>query len=122
MTVTQEHIKELIKEHPLLHIWGYGYPDRKSAKIGRPYIDVDQARLLEKVDTINRVIDFLDRHCEQTKRITTSSSYHWKHVAEKMMDEYIENGVFIAAALLAGYRKETNPYYNPRFNVRLKKQ
>lgn len=116
--LTIENLKDLLKEYPLLHIAGYGYADRESARIGKPYIDAKQVHLLEKIDSIKRVIYFLEKHATETKRITTKSSYHWKHVIEEsLMDAYIENGVFIAAALLAGYRMKPDPGYNPCFNM-----
>jgi hypothetical protein len=117
--ITKEHLTQLLNEYPLLTIWGYGYPDRESAKMGRPYIEEKQVRLFEKIDAINLVIHFLEKHATETKRITKDSSYYWKHVAEKALDDYIENGVFIAGALLAGYRMKPDPGYNPCFNMKI---
>jgi len=118
--ITTEHLTQLLNEYPLLTVWGYGYPDQESAKMGHPYIEENQVRLFEKIDAINLVIHFLEKHATQTKRITQNSSYYWKHVVEQALEGYIENGVFIAGALLVGYRMKPDPGYNPCFNMVVK--
>jgi len=117
MTATQEHTKELIKKYPLLHIAGYGHPDGKSESIAQSYFEERQGQLFDEIDTINLVIYFLEKHATETKRITKKPSYRLKHLVEEYTGKYIGNGIFIAAALLAGYRMKSDPGYNPCFNM-----
>jgi len=65
--------------------------------------------------------DGLDRR----KTINTcTSSYGWKHVAERELDTYISNGAFICAALYLNYkmrrqdRSSPNAYFNLRKDTR----
>jgi hypothetical protein len=117
--ITKEHLTQLLNEYPLLHAWGYGAQDYQNPTEGKLFIEESQPELFEKIDAINLVIHFLEKHATETKRITKDSSYYWKHVAEKALDDYIENGVFIAGALLAGYRMKPDPGYNPCFNMKI---
>ncbi len=119
--LTTENIKELLKKYPLLHNAGYGYPDRKSESMGQSYIEERQGQLFDEIDAINLVICFLEKHATETKRITKKPSYRLKHLVEEYTGKYTGNGIFIAAALLAGYRMKSDPGYNPCFNLRLTK-
>lgn len=115
--ITIENLKDLLKNHPLLHIAGYGHPDGKSKSIAQSYFEERQGQLFDEIDTINLVIYFLEKHATGTKRITKKPSYRLKHLVEEYTGKYIGNGIFIAAALLAGYRMKSDPGYNPCFNM-----
>lgn len=67
---------------------------------------------------------WLKEHARPTKTIRKKfSSYHWKHVVERLAEgRYIQNGAFIKAAELEGYRMERSAEgsLNAHFNFSLK--
>ena len=115
--ITKEHLTQLLNEYPLLHAWGYGIDKDKTNSAGNMTIEEMQPKLFEEIDAINLVIHFLEKHAAETRRITNKCSYELKHLVEGYAGEYIANGVFIAGALLVGYRMK--PGYNPCFNMRI---
>ena len=120
MKITKDDLKELLTKYPLLHVWGYETKNRKSDALINESIEELQDKLINEIRAINLVIEFLGKHATKTRVITKDSSYYYKHLVEKHTGEYISNGVFIAGALLAGYRMKPDPGFNPCFNMVVK--
>ncbi|HEY9793466.1 MAG TPA: hypothetical protein V6D22_23910 [Candidatus Obscuribacterales bacterium] len=65
----------------------------------------DRQSLRQSLALCQRVVAWLTANVAKTDAIDNSqSSYGLKHVAENEIGEYVSNGVFIAAAIFAGYR------------------
>lgn len=104
-------LAEVLEEHPKLNAYGIGafYKRGETAAERRAQIDVWRAELAASDALVMDTALWLD---ERLGRIQTptKSSYHLKHVMEKDTGLYVANGVFIAAALTAGY---THRYEQP---------
>lgn len=69
----------------------------------------DRATLRRSVARVDATVRWLRENVQPIKTISQRrTSYGWKHVAETDID-YITNGVFIAAAIIAGYPYEIVP-------------
>lgn len=112
----QECIEAVLKAHPKLNLDANGLSrfDHSDANpVKRPI------RPQEFVAAVKWLLsyDALDRR----KTINTcTSSYGWKHVAERELDTYISNGAFICAALYLNYkmRRQDRSSPNAFFNLR----
>lgn len=112
----QECIEAVLKAHPKLSLDANGLSrfDHSDANpVKRPI------RPQEFVAAVKWLLsyDALDRR----KTINTcTSSYGWKHVAERELDTYISNGAFICAALYLNYkmRRQDRSSPNAFFNLR----
>lgn len=102
----REKIDAVLAEHTDLTPYGFGlYP------IGEPLVDRrdvlrrERAKMLEPnvVEQVADAIRFLDAAGRQKMLNRRSTSYGWKHVAERWVGRYISNGAMIAAALIRGY-------------------
>lgn len=101
--VTQDDIQQVLNRYPTLHSCGIGYRefgmfDHKANKESRE-------KLLTpcSLDGVKRALYFLS-FCKQIKTDhNCQTSYGWKHAAEDFIG-YTTNGVFIAAAVLAGIK------------------
>lgn len=74
------------------------------------------------VREVNVCAHFIEQHCVPTTTLRwRRSSYGWKHVAERAFGQYVCNGAFIAAAVLAGYRVKRDSRRSPNavFNMRV---
>lgn len=107
----EEELDKLMQKIPKLNDFGIGLysghrnlPKEEKDKINKE----DREKLLASVDRIKATIDWLDKNVDKIKTINRSrTSYGLKHIAEKDIC-YITNGVFIASAIIAGYRYKIN--------------
>ena len=66
-------------------------------------LEEDRQQLRDSVDAVTTTVDWLRERVEPIRSINMKhTSYGLKHLAEKDVG-YITNGVFIAAAIVAGY-------------------
>ena len=100
------HLAITMAKEPFLTDFGIGLYEeaRKLPKEQREAKLREERKTLRKsVDAVWRTVDWLRENIQPIKTINTKhSSYGLKHVAEKDVG-YITNGVFIAAAMIAGY-------------------
>ena len=71
------------------------------------------------VNSLNSIRLFIGNNFEKQKIINTyKTSYGLKHIVEKMINNYVSNGDFIASMILEGYeykrdsRLSPNAYFN----------
>lgn len=97
-------IERIAAEYP--NLYAKGFSDVQSTR------DVLSDKFLCQV---NACAQFVEHCCEPTKtfRRRERSSYGWKHLAELVLGQYVCNGAFIVAALLAGYRLERDAACSP---------
>ncbi len=97
-------LDEVMQQHPGLNSFGIGVfePLRKTAEQRRTDLAVGREELGRSVAMVMETAAWL---CENITPIKTPtvSSYGAKHVMERATGKYVTNGVFIAAALVAGY-------------------
>lgn len=100
------HLAITMEKVPLLNDFGIGIYDghRRLSKEERDAIfKKDRKVLRESLNPIAKTIMWLQTRVAPIKTININqSSYRYKHIAEKDIG-YITNGVFIAAAIIAGY-------------------
>jgi hypothetical protein len=109
MTTTSD-IQQILDQHPQLHFDGYGR--RTGETLERFRVEL---LIPESVEIINLVVDWLKANITPTHTINVRhSSYGLKHLAERVIGEYVGNGQLIVAALLCGYKMRTTGY-NPCF-------
>lgn len=126
LQLVRERLAEVMQERKSLTAFGMGIcgcPDSTEATLSnlasKPRFAAEygprvaefvkeRAELVAAVDDIGWTVDWLRQHIEPTKAVNRRrSSYGLKHVAERHSPKrYLTNGVFIAAALIAGYRAE----------------
>ncbi len=99
---------------PDLNNFGIGlFPDHyKKPKAEQQAIyEKNRADLRAAVEPVQQTVDWLRQNVEPIKTINTKhSSYGLKHLAEKEVEVgYITNGMFIAAAIIAGYEYRIEP-------------
>lgn len=100
------HLAITMAKEPLLNDFGIGIYDghRRLPKEERDAIFTKNRKVLrESLNAVAKTIMWLQARVAPIKTINTNqSSYRYKHLAEKDIG-YITNGVFIAAAIIAGY-------------------
>ena len=113
--VTRDMVQQAVDAFPLLTILGAAIPKTREEE------EQLRQQLLNKVDRIQATVDWLQR-IEATKHVNyrAGTSYGLKHIAERDIG-YIQNGIFICAAYLAGFKTRTwltEP--NTEFNMTVK--
>jgi hypothetical protein len=106
------HLAITMNRLPTLNDFGIGLfrDDYKRSREAQAKILADGRDVLrQSVDRVNDTKEWLLDSVAPIKTLNTRrSSYGVKHVAEKDIG-YITNGVFIAAAVIAGYNYEIHP-------------
>ncbi|MER7512150.1 hypothetical protein ABTX82_27900 [Streptomyces lavendulae] len=102
--IIPQTLAEAMWQHPLLSFFGIGVfnPERKTAAQRQTELASDRQKLAGREAMVMETAAWLR---ENIKPILTptASSYHVKHVMERVTGRYASNGEFIAAALIAGY-------------------
>lgn len=120
-----KRLNTLIDETPSLSTYGYSpvylHFRYKTKQEGLEKHELYRQELREAAGRVKRTHDWLLDHITPIKTLCqTRSSYGMKHTVEKYIN-YITNGEFIAAALLAGYKmkcRHNSP--NPHFAMSVK--
>jgi hypothetical protein len=114
-----EDLNRVLDEHPRLSTFGLGLSRTLGTTVEEQKTEFDRERqeLRDALPSVARVYYWLKAEIGVI-RTPTRGSYGLKHVAEKAIGQYVTNGEFIAAALIAGYpmREQCGP--NPLFGVR----
>lgn len=109
----EQHIAITMVRLPLLNDFGMGRPsqDRKLPEAERREVfEQNRQWLRDSAERVAATIEWLRENVEPIKTINRKhTSYGIKHIAEKDIG-YITNGVFIAAAVIAGYSYEIVPH------------
>lgn len=96
---------------PSLNDFGIGLyaEDRKKPiEVRQAIMKAERETLVASVERIGHVVDWLQAHVAPIKTLSSwRTSYGNKHIAEGDIG-YITNGVFIAAAIIAGYPYRIN--------------
>ncbi|MFG2825319.1 hypothetical protein ACGFX4_38560 [Kitasatospora sp. NPDC048365] len=94
----------VMQEHPELGDFGIGVfdPRRKTAAQRQTELATHRRELARSVAGVMQTVAWLDGNVTPIKT-PTYSSYGVKHIMERDSGLYVTNGVFIAAALIAGY-------------------
>ncbi|MFF4424724.1 hypothetical protein ACFY04_28780 [Streptomyces sp. NPDC001549] len=102
--ITSPTLVEVMQQHPLLSRFGIGVYDplRKTTEQRKAELAADRERLAEDEAMVMETTAWLRENITPIKT-PTASSYYVKHVMERTTRTYVANGVFIAAALIAGY-------------------
>lgn len=112
--MTKEDIKNLMDRIPNLCDEGIVSPYRRD----EAKFLLDRETLLNSEEDCNRTYQWVVT-LQKIKTYNSMSSYYLKHIAEREIG-YITNGVFITAALYAGfdYKSSSNPTSpNVHFNI-----
>lgn len=113
----------VMAQEPLLNDFGIGLYSghtRKSRDERMRVLSADREKLRQSVADVEWTAGWLTSNIEPIKTINRRrSSYGLKHVAEKQSpNKYLTNGVFIAAAMVAGYPcKISWDSPNPQFGM-----
>ena len=117
-TKVVKKLRQIMKEQPRLTDYGMGVYDSKrlTPKEYKKKLAQERKDLRESIDDITWTVNWLETNIMPIKTLNRRhSSYGLKHIAEKQSPKkYITNGVFIAAALIVGYKgklNHTNPYF-----------
>ena len=107
-----QHIAITMVRLPLLNDFGIGMysQDRKLPEAERrARFEENRQQLRNSAERVAATVEWLRQNVEPIKTINRKhTSYGIKHIAEKDIG-YITNGVFIAAAVIAGYPYEIVP-------------
>lgn len=99
-----------MRKEPLLTDFGIGtYAGQKNLSREEQEAKFRHNRMVlrESVDRVEATISWLQEHVSPIKTINENrTSYGYKHLADRDIG-YITNGVFIAAAIIAGYPYKT---------------
>lgn len=117
-------IEKLLIVEPTLSDYGFGVFDYagKSPAAIEAEIKLNQDRLRDSVDDVVRCYNFLIMYVVPTKTITmVRTSYGMKHSVERQIG-YITNGVFIAAAKIAGFRGKLPRAGSPNMHFNMSKK
>ncbi|WP_405536006.1 hypothetical protein OG787_20840 [Streptomyces sp. NBC_00075] len=97
-------LAEVMQQHPRLNSFGIGVfnPLRKTAEQPRTELAARREELAGGVVMVMETVEWLRENITPIKTPTVSS-YTVKHVMQRATGRYVTNGVFIAAALVAGY-------------------
>lgn len=110
-------------EEPLLHVRGIGTMDANRGKpreVRAAKMAADRVALRRSVDDVAWTVEWLKANVAPIKTINRRrTSYDLKHIAERRSPKkYLLNGVFIAAAMVAGYPMEIGvDSPNPSFGM-----
>jgi hypothetical protein len=110
-TATVAAIEAAIAKFPQLTDFGFGVYDEQllSPKERERQFAADRADMFtqQSLDGFARAREWLEAQ-PRTKRVSLAagSSYGLKHLAERQIGGYITNGIFIAAAVAAGFTVE----------------
>ncbi len=117
--ITEEDFRKLLDRYPRLNAGGATRPVRKNALrvVLAEEFRRDRKELEGSFEKVVEVVEWLRKNTVKQSRFSRSTSYGLKHAAERDLG-YVTNGVFIAAALLCGYKIEKGAY-KPRLNLRL---
>ena len=112
----QECIDAVLKAHPKLSLDAHGLARSD-------YSDADNVKRPIQPQEFSAAVEWLLGHdaFDRRKSVNTStSSYGWKHIAERDLDTYISNGAFICAALYLKYKMQRQGKTSPNayFNLR----
>lgn len=111
MTDAHNQLESVMRQHADLTYFGIGIFDecRKPPEQRRIEHAAQREKLRQSADRVHATVEWLRSNIEPVQAINQRrTSYGLKHVAEKQIG-YITNGVFIAAALIVGYRHEARP-------------
>ncbi len=113
----KQRLEELMRAHPRFTSHGMGIYRR----LHPPLDDLDYRKarqeLRSSLDDVAWTMEWLAKHFKRTKNINKDhTSYGLKHVVERttMPHRYIGNGIFIAAAMLSGFKTKI---YDDNLNV-----
>lgn len=120
MASTPDSLDAVLTQEPTLNIYGFGLGDsgRRLSPSGRRLMLISlRAELSDRQTEVKRTCEWIRARLTPQKTINRRhSSYGLKHCAATDIG-YLQNGVFIAAMLLCGYRHEHRDGPNATFNV-----
>jgi hypothetical protein len=113
-------VREIMARYPLLSMEGHGLsncirrtPEERQAGLAR---EREELASPESAAEIAAAADWIAEHWAPRKTLNTwHTSYGLKHVYEAAAGQYVTNGQFIVAMLLAGFTARMdhlNPYFN----------
>ena len=103
------NLDTVIAEHPTLGMYGMSNGQD---------LDEDRAALAKSAGLVSAVAEWMSKHLKPIQSINSRwTSYGLKHVCERSMGIYVPNGVFIAAAIGAGYPVRFTGGPNPSFGI-----
>ena len=109
-TDIKARLEAVLQQYPSLHYRGFGPPLplgswRKLPQKDRDRIFAeDRQQLLNATNEVALAVEWLS-DVEQQKKINPKArSYGLKHTAETLLGTYLGNGVFMAAAIIAGFK------------------
>lgn len=113
-----EAFDDVLNREPSLTDHGFGVFDghRLSREERRQKLAAGRENLRESLATVVRIHEWLRANIRPIKT-PDKGSYGTKHIAENAMGEYVTNGQFIAAALMAGYPMGTPDGPNAAFGM-----
>ncbi len=116
--ITPPTLAEVMQEHPLLNSFGIGVfdPRRKTSEQRRAEFAAGREELVAREATVLEIAAWLRENITPIKT-PNFDSYGMKHVVERVVGEYITNGEFIAAALIAGYSFKYGEGPNMQFGM-----
>jgi hypothetical protein len=109
--------------YPDLHTKGLGYRSSWGWKWGpgdqdRDRAEMTSAGLVHEFERALRFLSYAGQRFPQAKINHRRTSYSWKHAAERVMGDYISNGMLVAAAYALGFKVAANPDSpNPCINL-----
>ncbi|MFE5549461.1 hypothetical protein ACFQ71_37400 [Streptomyces sp. NPDC056534] len=111
--ITQSDLDQLMSDHPTLTSEGYG----RSTLVPADKEPELRAGLASDLTSVQEAAAWI-AELGWTSAVSddSPSSYHLKHVMEDATGQYVTNGAFIAAALLAGVPVKLNGL-NPPIGV-----
>lgn len=105
--MTREEIAAVMEKVPLLNDFGIGlYRDGSQIRTKQEReeeMQKNREQLLNSAEICTKVCEWLADKRKIKSISDGSSSYGLKHIAEHDLDEYVSNGVFIAAAIHCGF-------------------
>jgi hypothetical protein len=117
----ERHLAIVMAQEPLLNDFGIGLYagyNRSPREERLRILKQDRNLLRSSVDDVRRLVEWLKCHITPIKTINRRwSSYGLKSFAEEDMKHYFSNGMFIAAALIAGYTHQIDETPNVYFGM-----
>ena len=109
--ITDDQIREVLKQHPNLSAAGFDGGDPRYTFEAGEY------------EMIRLCVNWITKNVTPTKTIRYGiSSYGYKHIVEREVGQYIINGAFIVAALLTGYKYRVYGGINAMFNMTMTRE
>jgi ABC-type Fe3+-hydroxamate transport system substrate-binding protein len=113
--------KEIMKKHQNLGVCGMQGLNQRFGKLRDNFkqkLEDDRKELFKEEKQAHKIAQFLAMNVAKIKKTNKDiTSYGLKHMVERRLGEYVGNGVFIAAALMAGFEPEFSAGPNVRFNM-----